>query len=104
MLNRTSLKYANNAEETIKLIQSAVRVILIVSTAVGKNFIMTYYNGLKTFDNVKYIFAYCENVKGNEEFYGKLKQNPIEKVHNSATALLKDLLDHSDKSVLDSIQ
>jgi hypothetical protein len=48
---------------------------------------------------VQYIFAYAYDVKSNEEFYGKMKKNPIERVHNSGKALLKDLLEYSGDRV-----
>ena len=69
LLKRANLQYADNDEDALNMIQSAVRVILVVANNVGKSFIMKYYNGLDTFDNIAHIFAYTKDISKTTIFY-----------------------------------
>jgi hypothetical protein len=55
----------------MELVQSSVKVILVVSNIIGKQFIQNIENGLEKCDNIKGAVCYCFKREDNIKFFEK---------------------------------
>lgn len=55
--------------EALRIIKKSVKVILIITGDLGKQFIKTIYNGLDPVENIDSIVNYCGNIEVNQKYF-----------------------------------
>ena len=66
-------QYANTEEDALEYINSATKVILIVSDYVGKCLAQSLYCGVQTFNHIFGIINYSSNLEADSKFFKQLQ-------------------------------
>ena len=82
-----NLSYASNEEEVMRLVQSSVKVILVVSNVIGKLFIQNIENGLEKCNNIYGAVCYCFKREDNIKFFEKYSL--VKHVENDKNVLIE---------------
>ena len=85
------LAYSADETEAVQLVQSAVKVILVVSNVIGKTFIQNIEGGLEKCRNILGAVCYCYNVQDNTKFFEKYSL--VKHVVNDKNILIEKCFD-----------